>query len=155
MKKLIERAAEFAAKAHAGITREWTGEPYFTHLDRVAKAVAALGMDDATVAAAYLHDVIEDTDVTYEDLAREFGTEVADLVAEVTAPKVEGNRATRKAADRAHLAKASTRGQTIKLADLLDNTRDVAKVAPPDFAKLYLAEKAAMLTVLTRAKGKE
>jgi len=148
----VARAAAYAAVAHAlvGQKRKYTGEDYITHPNAVAAIVAATGADEATVAAAYLHDVLEDTDASYGDLRIEFGPEVADLVNEVTdvATYADGNRATRKALDRAHLAKASPRAQTIKLADLIDNSTNIVE-RDPKFAKVYLKEKAALLEVLT------
>ena len=146
---LVARAAAFAHKAHAGHVRKYTGEPYFNHLAEVARIVAATpGSDEAMVAAAYLHDTLEDTPTTYADLVKEFGHEVAVLVAELTNIRTEGNRATRKARDRARLAGISERAMTIKLADLIHNTGDIVEF-DPKFAKLWLAEKTALLAVMT------
>lgn len=146
------KAYDFAANAHAGVTRKWTnGEPYVNHPARVAAMLAGLGFPDEVVAAAFLHDVVEDTPVTNADLAAEFGSTVAALVAEVTdpneIPKVPGNRPERKAAYKAHLAKASCEGASIKLADMIDNASTVAERAPK-FAKRYLPVLADYLTVL-------
>ncbi len=82
-KTLVERAYEFAKKAHEGHTR-YSGEPYFIHPAAVAKHLAELGMDAQTVAAALLHDAIEDAMATSEDVEREFGAEVLFLVEGVT-----------------------------------------------------------------------
>lgn len=147
---LILRAGAFAAKAHAGVVRMGTGEPYFEHVERVAATLYALGFPDHVVAAAYLHDVIEDAGYSEADLAKEFGPEVAALVAEVTNPvlaKEPGNRAWRKAKEVEHLAKTSYFGASIKLADMLDNSRNVREVNPK-FAATYLPVLAAKLAVL-------
>lgn len=80
---VIRHAYEFAAKAHAGQTRR-TGGPYVAHPIAVAQILANYGLDTATIAAAILHDVVEDTDITIEDLNREFGEEIGLLVDGVT-----------------------------------------------------------------------
>jgi (p)ppGpp synthase/HD superfamily hydrolase len=147
---LVRKAHEFAAKAHAGVVRIGTGEPYVEHTERVAAMVAELGFPDTVVAAAYLHDVLEDTDTTFGDLVTEFGPEVAALVAEVTNPKIPklpGNRDMRKAADREHLSHTSYAGASLKLADMVDNSSNVADVSPK-FAKRYLPEMLKKLDVL-------
>jgi (p)ppGpp synthase/HD superfamily hydrolase len=144
---LVVKALAFATKAHAGVSRKWTGEPYVKHPERVAAKIAALGLGPEMIAAAYLHDVVEDTEVTSETLVSEFGPVVAGLVAEVTKPVVPGNRAARKAAYRAHLAASSTEGATIKLADMLDNSSDVAE-RDWAFSLVYLPELREELAVL-------
>ena len=80
---LIEEAYELAEKAHAGQTRQ-TGEPYIIHPVSVAYILAELEMDKEGVMAALLHDVVEDTGYTLEDLKMLFGEEVAFLVDGVT-----------------------------------------------------------------------
>lgn len=148
--ELVLKAHAFAAKAHAGVFRKWSGEPYVEHAARVAGSLAALGFGPEVVAAGYLHDVIEDTPATEAELAAEFGPKVAAWVVEVTnpkIPKVPGNRAARKAAVVNHLAGASYEGASIKLADMADNSSNVAALAPA-FAKGYLAEMAKKVAVL-------
>jgi (p)ppGpp synthase/HD superfamily hydrolase len=147
MTTLVTRAAEFARTAHAGQVRRYTGEPYFNHAAAVAHLVAASGADEATIAAAFLHDTLEDTATTFNELLAAFGLEVATLVLEVTDVASHGDRAARAALARAHLAKASARAKTIKLADVIDNTGSIAE-RDPEFAKVYLAEKRALLEVL-------
>ncbi|MGE8227800.1 MAG: HD domain-containing protein, partial [Stenotrophomonas sp.] len=80
---LLRRAWEVGAAAHAGQTRK-SGEPYITHPVAVARILAELGLDVETLIAAILHDTIEDTPLTGEELAGEFGQAVADLVEGVT-----------------------------------------------------------------------
>lgn len=150
MEPMIEKAHAFAAKAHAGVSRMWTGEPYIEHCERVAASLVALGFDPDVIAAAYLHDVIEDCPVTAAELAAEFSPRIAALVVEVTNPKiakVPGNRPLRKAAVIRHLAASSYGGASIKLADMLDNSANVAELAPA-FAKRYLPEMANKVAVL-------
>ena len=80
---LVRRACAFACKAHEGQTRS-SGEPYFTHPLEVTEILAELEMDEQTLAAGLLHDVIEDCHVTSEEIAQQFGPEVAHLVDGVT-----------------------------------------------------------------------
>lgn len=82
-KELIKKAYDYSEKWHEGQYRH-SGEPYFTHPCEVALILCDLGMDDQTICAALLHDVIEDTDVTYEELKADFGEEIAILVDGVT-----------------------------------------------------------------------
>ena len=80
---LIRRAYEYYDKAHAGQKRQ-SGEPYVEHCLEVAFVLAELHMDSTTIAAGLVHDVVEDTTFTLEDVRREFGDEVAELVDGVT-----------------------------------------------------------------------
>lgn len=81
--ELIDKAYQFAEQAHAGQARV-SGEPYIVHPVQVAWILADLGLDVATICAGLLHDVLEDTPHTHEDIAQRFGDEVADLVEGVT-----------------------------------------------------------------------
>ena len=81
--KKIMRAYDFAVKYHGDQKRN-SGEPYIIHPLHVAYTLADMGLDEDTLSAALLHDVVEDTEATYEDLKKEFGQEVADMVAGVT-----------------------------------------------------------------------
>ncbi|GBQ52311.1 HD domain-containing protein [Komagataeibacter sucrofermentans] len=131
MTDLISRADAFTAAAHASINqcRKYTGDPYIVHPRRVAQTVKQTGARDEVVAAALLHDVVEDTPVTLEEIRTEFGENVAalvEMVTDVSRPE-DGNRRVRKAMDRDHLALASAEGQTIKLADLIDNTASITR----------------------------
>ncbi|MER2041117.1 RelA/SpoT family protein [Desemzia incerta] len=79
----VKKASDFAERAHEGQFRK-SGEPYFTHPIQVAGILAELKMDPVTVATGFLHDVVEDTDFTFDDIANEFSQEVAELVDGVT-----------------------------------------------------------------------
>ena len=81
--KLIMKAFNLANEKHKDQKRG-SGEPYIIHPLQVAYTVATIGLDSNAICAALLHDVVEDTDVTNEDIAREFGQEIADMVAGVT-----------------------------------------------------------------------
>ena len=81
--KLIKKAYEYA-KAHHGDQLRKSGEPYIIHPVQVAYILSTLGLDDSTICAALLHDTVEDTDITKQDLAQTFSPEIADLVDGVT-----------------------------------------------------------------------
>lgn len=148
---LIIRAQEFACRAHRGQVRKYTGEPYVMHCQEVALIVsqASVRYDNADICAALLHDTVEDTAVTFEDIYQAFGGEIMTLVSDVTdkSKPADGNREVRKTIDRHHLSKASRDAQTIKLADLISNTKSIV-AHDPGFAKVYLAEKELLLKVL-------
>ena len=154
MTNIVERARVFATAAHAAVgqTRKYTGEPYVVHPIEVSELVASVNGTEAMVAAALLHDVLEDTEVTVDLLEEQFGSKVADLVlwlTDISRPE-DGNRSARKALDRQHSAVAPAAAQTIKVADLISNTRSII-AHDPGFAKVYLEEKRLLLDVLTRA----
>ena len=127
MTDLVTRARNFATAAHAEQFRRYTNEPYINHCFAVVDMVAACVDDPVMIAAAWCHDTVEDTETTIADIEREFGPAVAALVEQLTdvSRPEDGNRAVRKALDREHLAKASPEAKTIKLADLIDNTRSI------------------------------
>ena len=83
MIEIIEEARRLAKTAHAG-QFYGTGDPYFTHLEQVANMARKLGYCDEVVAASYLHDIVEDTSVTIEDLGTEFPESVVNAVESVT-----------------------------------------------------------------------
>jgi hypothetical protein len=151
MSDLVERARAHAVEAHRRInhTRKYTKEPYDTHLRAVAEIVEQVGGDEEMIAAAWLHDVVEDTEATIDDVERDFGAQVAALVADLTdvSRPSDGPRAKRKEIDRQHTAKASARAKTIKLADLLHNTESICK-HDLGFARVYVKEARLLQEVL-------
>ncbi len=148
---LVEKAKQFATIAHKRINqlRKYNNQPYTVHLSSVANIVASVTDDEEMIAAAWLHDVVEDTPATLYDVEKEFGTGVAELVENLTdiSKPGDGNRLTRKSIDKKHIAHASQRAKTIKLADLIDNASDICK-HDVKFAELYLQEMSALLGVL-------
>ena len=141
----VAAAYEFAARAHSGQKRKYTGEPYIVHPVEVATILAGIGCEDEDMlCAALLHDVVEDCEVQIEQIEAEFGKRVAELVWGLTDDKIEGNRATRKRHDLERLKETSPDVKTIKCCDLVSNTRDIA-LHDKGFAKVYLAEKRALL----------
>lgn len=155
--ELVEKAKAFAHKVHGSINhqRKYTGEPYTNHLESVATLVAEVTSDQEMIAAAWLHDTIEDTPTTFEDIEQEFGNRVATLVSELTDVSVpeDGTREVRKSKDRAHTAAASPAAKTVKLADLIDNSKSIRKY-DPRFAKVYMYEKKLLLSVLKEGDSK-
>ena len=148
---LEEHALLFAVMAHNGQVRKYTGDPYITHPISVAAIVKTAPHTSDMVCAAYLHDVLEDTHIDYKTLVGTFGADVADLVdwlTDVSKPS-DGNRATRKALDRDHLAEAPPEAQTIKLADLIHNTETI-RLYDPKFWEKYREEKRDLLSVMTK-----
>lgn len=148
---LVQRAKVFATETHQriGHRRKYTDQPYEVHLKAVAQIVKLTGARPEVVAAAWLHDTVEDTPATFQDIEAAFGPDVARLVSEVTdvSRPSDGNRAARKLLDLRHLARASDEGKTIKLADLIDNCRDICR-NDPRFAKTYILEMADLLPML-------
>ena len=154
---LVRDAQVFAGAAHRAVKqlRKYTNEPYIVHPAEVASIVAQVPeATEEMIAAAWLHDVVEDTGVTNDEIHLYFGADVAKLVFWLTdASKPEdGNRATRKAIDREHIAKAPAEAQTIKLADLISNTKSIV-AHDEKFAKIYLEEKRLLLDVMTKGNA--
>lgn len=148
----LKRAHEYARISHGEQKRMYTGESYYeSHLCEVSSLVAKYTLDEDMIIAALLHDVVEDTDKTVEEVRREFGFRVGMLVEQLTdiSKPEDGNRAIRKALDRGHLAGAVDAAQTIKLADLISNTKSIAE-HDTNFARVYIPEKEALLKVLHR-----
>ena len=151
---LVRKAQVYAMAAHAAVgqLRKYTNEPYIVHPAEVASIIASVpGSTPEMVAAAWLHDVVEDTGCTLTDIHLSFGPEVAALVGWLTdVSKLEdGPRWYRKKLDREHTAQAPAEAQTIKLADLISNSRSIM-AHDPKFAKTYLEEKRMLLDVMTR-----
>lgn len=128
--RLISEAADLAARRHNGMARKGRGnEPYINHLAQVANLLADVtdGADAELVAAGWLHDMIEDTETTREELVQKFSTRVADLVAECTddmsLPKAV--RRQRQIEDAPH---KSSGAKLIKIADKVSNIS--ARIVP-------------------------
>lgn len=131
----IMAAASFAAKKHNGQKRKGSdGEPYINHPIEVANLLTNAGkVDDAEmIVAALLHDTVEDTDATFEEIADNFGTVVAGYVRELTDDK-SLPKAERKQLQVEHAPHLSNGAKQIKLADKISNIRDVTANPPQDW----------------------
>jgi guanosine-3',5'-bis(diphosphate) 3'-pyrophosphohydrolase len=158
-KTAIQKARRVAKLAHGlvlnhegqlGQRRKGTNEPYTKHLSEVARLVAESGGDEAQVAAAWLHDVVEDTPVPLSHIRMVFGPDVAKLVHELTDEFTKQNypglnRRQRKSKELDRLSKISDRAKTIKYADFLSNLESVS-VLGPSFGEVYTREVADALS---------
>lgn len=144
-------ARVFAISAHEAIgqTRKYTGEPYWRHCEDVANRVGSVSEDKEMIAAAWLHDVVEDTNVTSSTIMDFFGYRVASMVEKLTDTET-GNRKERKMKALIRLAGSSADVQTIKMSDIISNTSSIVD-HDPKFAVVYMAEKFDLVNALTRA----
>lgn len=146
--RMIQTADLFAFAAHtgAGQVRKYTGEAYIAHPRAVAAIVQTVhGHHWTDVAAALLHDVVEDTGITLDHIEDQFGTVVYLKVQALTNVGLEaGNRKARFEVNLARLSEASNQTKTIKIADLIDNTSSIVQ-HDPGFAPVYLREKKELL----------
>ena len=132
---IIERAFRFARSAHDGVRRR-SGEPYILHPIAVAKiASREIGLGSTSICAALLHDVVEDTEYTVEDIERQFGKKIAELVAGLTkiSGGIFGDRASAQAENFRKLLLTMSqdiRVVLIKMADRLHNMRTLGSMAP-------------------------
>lgn len=146
---LEKHALRFATRAHGDQKRKYDGQPYIVHPIAVAEIVRSVPHTPEMIAAALLHDTVEDCDTTLLDIKEAFGGKVVQLVAWLTdiSTPYHGNRVVRKELDRHHTALAPAAAKTIKLADLIDNSISI-KEHDPDFWKVYREEKRRLLEVL-------
>lgn len=130
--ELLDRAILFAVKAHAGTERRGKGFPYIVHPMEAMEIVATISPDQELLAAAALHDTVEDTDVTVEQIREEFGERVAGLVASESDVMIQGLREedswrARKQAAIDRLAAAPRDAKIVALGDKLSNMRAIAR----------------------------
>ncbi|MFR5601248.1 MAG: HD domain-containing protein [Lachnospiraceae bacterium] len=123
---MLKEAVAFAAKAHEGAVRKGTTIPYITHPMETAVIVSLMTSDEEVIAAAVLHDVLEDTAVTIEQLREKFGTRVAELVLSETEDKRKSWKE-RKAWGIRRAREASREGKIMMLGDKLSNLRSTAR----------------------------
>ena len=147
----VEKARTFAIAAHKAIgqRRKYSGACYSVHPAEVAELVAQSGGSEAMIAAAWLHDVVEDTNITQADISAMFDPEIAELVewlTDVSKPE-DGNRKLRKAMDLAHLAAAPRDAQWVKTCDLIANARDIC-ANDPSFGRVFLREAKELLAAM-------
>lgn len=150
----LQKTIEFATKAHGDQKRKYTGEPYIVHPISVMKRIEKLGIAGDILHAAILHDVVEDTPITLEEIRSEFGESISSIVEELTdvytsAKFPELNRKARKKLEIERLSKISEQAQTIKLSDIIDNLPSIME-GDPGFGRVYIKEKIGILSVLTK-----
>lgn len=116
----LRQALKFASHKHAGQVRKGTDIPYIVHPFEVGMFLQGIGMGHSAIIAGFLHDTIEDTDTTYDEIADIFGSNVADIVLEVTEPNKK--KALKKAAT------YSMDAVKVKVADLMCNISDIHDV---------------------------
>ena len=158
------QAQMYASAAHAAIgqKRKYSGEPYINHPGRVVGILRACQYFDINMlSAAWMHDVVEDTNVTLDDIRLFFNDEITNLVSELTntSKLSEGNRAKRKEMDKQRISSCSYIAKTIKLADIYDNCRSfindsIIYPEAKDFGKIWVKEKIDLMTVLTDSDEK-
>ena len=130
--EILDRAIVFAVKAHANTERRGKGYPYIVHPLEAVEIVATMTPDQELLAAAALHDTVEDTEVTVEQLRAEFGERIASLVADESDVMPEGMTEEaswhqRKQAAIDRLSKASHDAKMVALGDKLSNMRAIAR----------------------------
>lgn len=130
--ELLDRAIIFAVRAHAGTERRGKGFPYVIHPMEAVEIVATITPDQEILAAAALHDTVEDTEVTVEQLRAEFGERIASLVASESDEMVDGvseedSWHDRKQAAIDRLAAATHDAKIVALGDKLSNMRAIAR----------------------------
>jgi len=148
----ITHAANIASILHLGQTRKYTGRPYIEHPARVAGRLTRLGCREEMICAAWLHDTLEDCDVSFDKLHSAYAIplDVCLLVHLMTNPSKKYsnlNRAERKKMDLAHLKNTPREVRMIKLADRTDNLRELDPTQP--FAVQYMNESLALLAELS------
>ena len=163
----LEQVLEFAYEKHKDQKRKYTNEPYINHPINVAKIIEEafshttelymysdkLPTRINTIIGAWLHDVIEDTDTTFNEIEEKFGIRIRNIVYYVTniSKPEDGNRKIRKEIDMNHNLNGSIESILIKLADIIDNCKDLMK-KDPSFGKKYIEEKNEFLLKLYRYK---
>jgi (p)ppGpp synthase/HD superfamily hydrolase len=130
--ELATAALRFARRVHLGQYRKQTGEQFVQHPIAVATLLSNSGFDGPVIAAAYLHDVVEKTDVELDEIRERFGPAVAELVDNLSENEEIPAYAERKRALRVRVLASGADAVTIYAADRVANMRDWRKVAPED-----------------------
>lgn len=146
------KALAYATKAHKGQFRS-DGSEYIKHPERVADYVKSFKKShnlDALISAAFLHDTIEDTDTTHEDLEKMFGGLVAGLVKELTSDKDAIEKIGKKEYLSRKMETMSSYALVVKLADRLDNVQDIATAKTPEWRQKYKKETMGILVRLEK-----
>ncbi len=148
--KLEEEAMQFFKELHKHQKRKYTNEGYFVHLQETVDILRTVPHTSEMVAALYGHDSIEDQNLTREILAYKFGHVVAGYIDDLSDKATEGIRSQRKEFERLRLGTCCQEVQTMKVCDILSNTKDIVQ-HDPKFAVIYLSEKRLLLGELRLA----
>lgn len=154
---ILDNAITLATDAHEGVERKYTKEPYINHPQRVSARVAMVeGATYEMICAAVLHDTVEDTDLTLDDIEKYCGPVVRRYVDGLTdkfdPESHPGNRKVRKALEAERLGKESWEVRVIKLADILDNLVGTDPADP--FSEVFLREKTHLLSLMGKTDEK-
>lgn len=166
MDELLQKVIGFARQAHGDQQRKFVDEPYINHLVRVMEICKQYSSDIAVLSAALLHDVLEDTTVTRVEIKKfllpllneKKAIHTVNLVEELTDIYTknqypEWNRRKRKSKEAERLSKTGSEAQTVKYADIIDNSLHI-KDAETDFARVFLSECRALLKAMTRGDSR-
>lgn len=148
-KSRLKKAIKFAKEKHGNQKRKFHDELYFEHPKRVVELLGQYTNDEDTLIAAYLHDTIEDTATTYEEILNEFGKNIADLVKELTSDKELASKMGKVAYLVDKMNGMSEKALIIKLCDRLDNVSGLS-IEPRDFTQKYASETRDILKNLRR-----
>jgi (p)ppGpp synthase/HD superfamily hydrolase len=130
--EIATAALRFARRVHLGQHRKQTGEQFVEHPIAVADLLMASGYDGALISAAYLHDVVEKTDVRLDEIRERFGPEIAGLVDDLSEDPEVDSYSARKRALRKRIIESGGDSVVVYAADRVANMRDWRKVAPED-----------------------
>jgi (p)ppGpp synthase/HD superfamily hydrolase len=152
----VRQARDFMTLKHGTRLRKWGNLPYWTHPLAVSELVEDVGGDEDQIIAALLHDLVEDEDVTHEDIKRLFGDKVRKMVqglTEIEWSSPRPNRALRKKMDFYWYTSQESRVQTIKCADCVHNSSSIL-IADEKFSVQYAPEIAVLIIGLKLAHPK-
>ena len=149
----MEEIIAFAKQKHEGKFRRLSEVPYIFHPTRVAEILKAMNESDDIIKAAYLHDTVEDTDTTIEEISKKFGKKVANLVKELTSDRSAIKKIGKAPYLTNKMNNMSLEALTIKLADRLDNVSDL-NASDIEFTQKYLKETQYILEHLKRKLNK-
>lgn len=139
---IVRKAQDFAKEKHKGQIRKFEQKPYYIHPKRVAHILYQFKISrniNKLIAAAYLHDIVEDTDTTLEEIRENFGDLVASIVDEITTDKTESQLIGKKEYLANKMLKMSSYALTLKLADRIDNVNKI-QWTPDSFKNKYIEE---------------
>lgn len=148
----INKAVLVAKTAHnaVGQVRKFTGEPYWTHPEKVAWKVSQSTSDEDIICAAWLHDVVEDTQISENFIGQQFGPQVQRLVHELTEQKPHDTSSKNAIHDIARLAAVSPDGKLLKLSDIWANISDLSDESGEGFVRAWLPTKIATALAFKR-----